>query len=308
MPASGTLSGYALSETFGWINMGNALFKEDASVSGYGQSELAGWIRFTPISWTTIPDYTLVGDDTTGRRLLSAYGYGYSYLPSCRAYFDSAYFTGTSATDGYYWLVPTGKTPFDAYKQYCRMSTSYVLRNEDDGSGKSLINVDGRKSAKSCKAYKNDAAYTGGAAGDGVHWINPNGSWVQAYCDQTRDGGGWTMYLKHWYGDGIHGVAAASGPISVATTHKGTPYKLADTDIRALIGATNNFDALIDQSNYNTAYSNGNYEYVIIRNYTAALGFDYLVAPSSTTTAMESRRASDNALAWSGNLGCGSTG
>lgn len=188
------------------------------------------------------------------------------------------------------------------------MSTSYVLRSEDDGSGKSLINVDGRKGAKSCKAYKNDAAYTGGAAGDGVHWINPNGSWVQAYCDQTRDGGGWTMYLKHWYGDGIHGVAAASGPISVAATHKGTPYKLADTDIRALIGATNNFDALVDQSNYNTAYSNGNYEYVVIRNYTAALGFDYLVAASSTTTAMESRRASDNALAWSGNLACGSTG
>ena len=52
----------------------------------------------------------------------------------------------------------------------------------------------------------------------------------------------------------------------------------------------------------------GNYEYILIRDYTAAWTWTSVVPASSTTTVIESHRVSDDALAWTGNFKCGDVG
>jgi len=42
------LSGYALSETAGWINLDNVVNDGEGNLSGYGWSENTGWIKFNP--------------------------------------------------------------------------------------------------------------------------------------------------------------------------------------------------------------------------------------------------------------------
>ena len=59
---------------------------------------------------------------------------------------------------------------------------------------------------------------------------------------------------------------------------------------------------------YNSAYSSGNHEYVIVRNYTATFTFTARVPESSTPTVFESYRSSDNLLNWRGRLTCGNVG
>lgn len=148
--------------------------------------------------------------------------------------------------------------------------------------------------------------------GDGTYWLDPNGGnnadAFQAPCNMTRQGGGWTMGLKTWYGAGIAGSTGAVGKVEDALLLKGNNWKLSDTQIKDIIGADNNFDMMQDQANYNTGYSSGNFEYAIIKNYTGVWRFDTAVAASSTTTAMYSYRISDNAQAWTGNLLCGKAG
>ncbi len=149
-------------------------------------------------------------------------------------------------------------------------------------------------------------------AQNGVYWIDPNGGStadaVQAVCDMKRDGGGWTLGLKHWYQSGLKGKTGAWGNVSSALTLKGTPYKLSDEVIRGVIGKDQNFDVLLDQAGYNGSYSNANNEYVVIRNYTAKWTWGGLVPASKSTTIFRSYRLADHALAWEGNFACGKPG
>ncbi|MFH1151556.1 MAG: fibrinogen-like YCDxxxxGGGW domain-containing protein [Nanoarchaeota archaeon] len=144
---------------------------------------------------------------------------------------------------------------------------------------------------------------------DGTYWINPTGSSaINVNCDMTRDGGGWTQILKTWYVAEINNVfkkTGAVGSVSDGLTNLGSGYKLSDESIRQIIGPNQKFDILADQSGYNSVYSTGNYEYVILRGYTGYWKFDGPVSASTTTTIFQSYRKSDNALAWTGNLQCG---
>ena len=156
---------------------------------------------------------------------------------------------------------------------------------------------------KSCKD-----ALRNGVTISGVYMINPGTADISVYCDMTRDGGGWTMILKSWYQAGVMGNVNAVGTVADAMTRKGNAYKLSDADIRAIIGSNQKFDILADQNGYNSAYSTGNYEYVILRGYTGYWRFDTIVVASTTTTTFQSYRLLDNALAWTGNLECGVAG
>jgi hypothetical protein len=143
--------------------------------------------------------------------------------------------------------------------------------------------------------------------GDGLYVVDPDGdgTTIQVQCDMTRAGGGWTYAVKSWNGSGVATQQGAVGSVGSALTHKGAVYKLDDQTVRDIIGPTNNFDVLGDQSGYNSTYSTGNYEYAVLRNYTAWWTFGGVVASSSTTTDFTSYRASDGAVAWVGNLYCG---
>jgi len=125
---------------------------------------------------------------------------------------------------------------------------------------------------------------------DGVYWIDPDGiggiSPFEVNCDMTRDGGGWTEIVKTWYvsstvSAGVFGETGAVGDVSDGLTHLGNGYKLSDDAIRAIIGPNQKFSILADQSGYNTAYSTGNYEYVILRDYTGYWRFDGPVLAST---------------------------
>jgi hypothetical protein len=166
------------------------------------------------------------------------------------------------------------------------------------------LDENNKETPRSCYDWK-----LAGATTNGVYTIDPDGAGgsapIQAYCNMTYDGGGWTMVVKSWYGSGMIGNSSAVGAVADATTRKGNPYKLSDMNIRNIIGPTNNFDIMADQNGYNSLYSTGNYEFVVIRNYTGVWTYEQIVPASTTTTVFQSYRASDQALAWTGNLQCG---
>lgn len=150
----------------------------------------------------------------------------------------------------------------------------------------------------------------GFSQGDGIYWIDPDGEGpgvpFRIHADMTRDGGGWALGLKTWYQAGHFKDPGAVGTVEDGLTLKGNPYKLSDADIRALIGPSLNTDVLADQAGYNSAYSTGNLEYVVLRNYTGSWTWEQLMPPSTNPTLLESYRISDGALAWRGELLIGS--
>lgn len=162
----------------------------------------------------------------------------------------------------------------------------------------------------SCKDIKNRNP----AAENGVYLILPTGSAVGArafpvYCDMTRDGGGWTLIMRVWYQSGLAGVAGAVGsPYDAQSSTRVSPYKLADTTVRLVVGNGATYELMADQVLHNTAYSTGNNEFVIVRNYTGQFTYTTAMPESTTPTTFESFRVADNELAWRGRLQCGNAG
>jgi hypothetical protein len=146
----------------------------------------------------------------------------------------------------------------------------------------------------------------------GVYTIDPDGAGpivpIQVVCEMLLDGGGWTLGIKRWYQSGGHRYTAELGAATDGLSHKGSAYKLADDVIRALIGPSKHFEVMADQSGHNSFWSSANYEYVVLRNYTADWRFDTVVQESSTATTLESYRRADGRLAWSGRLSCNGYG
>jgi len=144
---------------------------------------------------------------------------------------------------------------------------------------------------RSCKQIKD--AFP--SSQSGFYFINPGGSTIQVYCDMWRDGGGWTMVLKTWNGANIVGRSGAQGSAADAVTLRGGIYKLSDSDIISLIGCCS-WSIMVDQNGYVAAQSQGNFEYVIIRNYTAYWTWLTTVSNTLTQTSMQSYRVSDDRL------------
>lgn len=150
----------------------------------------------------------------------------------------------------------------------------------------------------------------------GINYVLVDSIRVQCNMEKNREGGGWTMVLKSWYdpsgSNACTGTLCGAGPIGVvddSLSIKGNRYKLDDDVIRrAIIGSTNNFDVMGDQAGWNSGYSSGNFEYIVMLGYTATWYFDRIMDQSSTPVTMRSYRIADNYLAWEGELQCGVPG
>jgi hypothetical protein len=209
------------------------------------------------------------------------------------------FFMGNDNTDTYLYLCNSAQASSDG-----DMNHRFWFR-ERQPPRTNTLGLQGNP-GRTCKDIKTRQP----SFGDGIYWIDPeaDGNPMQVHCDMTRAGGGWTLGLKVWYQSGIFGSSAAAGTINDGLIFRGGNYKLSDDDIRDIVGPTNNFDVLMDQQGHRAAYSSGNYEYATLTNYTGSFTFASLMPESTTTTAMTSYRARDNAVAWTGRLACGAGG
>ncbi|MBW2461719.1 MAG: hypothetical protein JRH11_08730 [Deltaproteobacteria bacterium] len=190
-------------------------------------------------------------------------------------------------------------------------STQVARADHDHGGVLTMAQLTyGRTSSnpgQSCLDIKSMAPW----AEDGVYLVDPDGSGpinpLRVLCDMTRDGGGWTLGIKNRYMSGIAGRGGSFGTVDDIDAPTADFYKLADATINALI-SDGTFDILADQVGWNSAYSSGNHEYVLVRNYTATFSFTAIVPDSTSTTVFESYRAADDLLVWRGRLRCGGGG
>ena len=184
-----------------------------------------------------------------------------------------------------------------------------------DGTRWATLNNDIGRSKETAGRTCLDIKTRNPQATDGKYWIDPDGTGKDvpyvAYCDQTRDGGGWTLGMKHWYQDYIYSPMGGNrvggwGSLDTVHTVKDYAYKMSDVRIRNVIGAKENFDVMFDQNGVNTSYSYQNIEYIIMRNYTGYWRFDLRMPESKTKKTIESWHH-DGTLLWTGDMACGST-
>jgi hypothetical protein len=126
----------------------------------------------------------------------------------------------------------------------------------------------------------------------------------KVYCwQEDRDGGGWTLGIKSWYG--AHNYYSGNGLRQTNTIdsgvmdHLGQYYKMDDEEIRVYLGqpdplnddkaaGNSEMEIMRDQSGHNKVYSDYNREYTIMKYYTGRWYFDtkdWDAMPESTTDA-----------------------
>lgn len=157
---------------------------------------------------------------------------------------------------------------------------------------------------------------------------------------ESRDGGGWTLAMKHYYGNN-HGSSRNNGNGRRAYSniegdmmgHLGKWYKLDDKDIRLYLGQKNpdndvnggpksSMSFMRDQNGRNTHYAPANREYTIMKKYTGRWYFahGHVISESEGTKAELSSWAlpkdydgsftdlGDGFLNWRGEPKCGGWG
>ena len=159
----------------------------------------------------------------------------------------------------------------------------------------------------------------------------------KVYCwNEGRDGGGWTLGIKQWYGQHhsmVDGGRRQTNNInSGVMAHLGQYYKMDDREIRTYMGQPNptsdeygapvsEMNLMRDQTKWHTGASNDNREYTVMKKYTGRWWFyTWKRMPESTTTSELSSYVmasscppsgencgGDGKLNWRGNPQCGTS-
>eukprot|EP00729_Bicosta_minor_P015817 gene15817-24511_t len=207
-----------------------------------------------------------------------------------------------------------------------------------------LCGLDGKTqetAAYTCKHIKKQFK----DAKNGFYWVTgPNKEYTKAngkgpkkvMCwQEDRDGGGWTLAVKNWYGShhsfAGNGMRQTNNINSGVLSNMGQYYKMDDREIRTYMGQANPEDDstgakksemnfMRDQSSYNSGHSHQNREYTVMKKYTGRWFWKtWQGMPESTTTHELSSykmphysggltSTGDGELNWRGNAKCGKNG